>query len=172
MFDIIEDMFGLAVLEEFFGKFDFLGIIEVLKAFEACETYVALGETVAGVKLIVWSMVFFAFRVALTILATIFILRVWKIVSYHYFKILDEEKNKEVKKQFFARKDKSIENTVTPKEKKAETVKDEEFKKTKEIEIPTAMDATKEVELSKQIKKPKGKTTLKEKIIKFLFNEE
>ena len=58
------------------------------------------------------------------------------------------KKNKEIKKQFFARKDEAIENTFTPKEKKAETVKDEQIKKAKEIEIPTPMDATKEIEIS------------------------
>ena len=148
------DIIDLNVVQDFFGKFDFFGIIDVLKAIESCEVYVALGQPKVGIGLLIWSSVFLVLRIILTVLTLIFVLRVWKIVSHHYFKIIDEESN--AKKQIVTEKyDAEVQGVAI--EEKYETVELEHIEETKEIEIPVPMDATKEVEIPKQIEKPKEK---------------
>ena len=169
MFDTAQEILGVAMLEELFGKFDFLGVADLSKAIETYKIYLAAGEVETGLKIIILSGFLLALRITLITLAVIFVLRVWKIVSYHYFKILDEEKEKKIRKEFFARKEPVVEEIAPKMLEKVEVVKQPE--ETKEIEIPVPMGATKEAEIPKQNEKPKEKRTLKEKVVGFLFNE-
>ena len=194
MVEMIEEIVNFAMLEELFGKFDFLGIIDTVKIIEVYKAYLDSGETGTGITMLLFGLFALALRIALLAILVVFALRVWKIVSYHYFKIADKEEKMRIKKEFFARSQDSIVEEIAPKEpEEVETVKQAE--ETKEIEIPKQQektiridafeksDATKEVKIpkdaiklqksepQKQQPKPKENTTLKEKINKFLFNE-
>ena len=165
MFETLERIFDLALIEELFGKYDWLGIIDVMKAFELYENYKLLGETEVGAKILTWSAILLVFRMLLASLALIFFYRVWRIVANFYFEI-EKEQNKEKVEPKLRRIPKNRNNL-----QKIQICNNPEKIQISDIhkEKPTN-DTTKEIELPQKTKKQD--LTLKEKIVKFLFNEE